>query len=246
MADSAFAVFSDIHSNLEAFKAVLADMRALKIRHGVCLGDLVGYGADPLACVELVRSMGCPVLLGNHDAAAASDGNLGEMNNSARTGVRFARLHLSQEQRDWLGGLPLVIKEDDCEFVHGTLDAPAEWYYAISPEDVTLHFKAQTCPICFCGHTHDPMVWHWNGAGKLTVRRGQGRIPLASGGKTLINVGSIGQPRDGNPDACYAILGPKAQWVEFRRVAYNVSKAKGKITKAGLPHFTADRLSEGK
>jgi len=150
MLDSALAVFSDVHSNIEAFKAVLADMTALKIRHGVCLGDLVGYGADPLACVELVRSLGCPVLLGNHDAAAANDGDLGEMNNSARTGIRFARLKLSREQRDWLGNLPLVIKEDDCEFVHGTLDAPAEWYYAISPEDVTLHFKAQTCPICFC------------------------------------------------------------------------------------------------
>ena len=246
MADSPLAVFSDIHSNLEAFRAVLADMQALELRHCICLGDVVGYGADPLACAELLHSLGCPVLMGNHDAAAASDNDLGEMNHAARTGIRFARFKLTRELRDWLGSLPLVIKEEDCEFVHGTLDAPAEWYYAISPEDIALHFEAQTCPVCFCGHTHDPMLWHWDGEGKLTVRRGVGRIPIPPGGKTLINAGSVGQPRDGNPNACYAILGPKAQWVEFRRVAYDVSKTKKKITKAGLPHFTADRLSAGR
>ena len=246
MADTALAVFSDIHSNLEAFRAVLADMKALKLRHGICLGDVVGYGADPCACVDMLRAMGCPVLLGNHDEAVASEAELGEMNHSARTGIRYARLKLPQEQRNWLGSLPLVIKEDDCEFVHGSLDSPSDWYYAVSPEDVTLHFAAQTCPICFCGHTHDPMFWHWNGQRKLTVRRGHGRIPIPQGGKTLINAGSVGQPRDGNPDACYVILGPKAEWVEFRRVSYDISKAKAKILKAGLPHFTADRLSVGK
>ena len=246
MVDSSLAVFSDVHSNLEALRAVIADMKGLKLRRCICLGDVVGYGADPAACVDLIRAMGCPVLLGNHDVAVASEIELGEMNHSARTGIRFARLKLSQEQRDWLGGLPLVITDEDCEFVHGTLDAPAEWYYSVSPEDVSLHFQAQTQPICFCGHTHDPMVWHWNGGGKLTVRHGEGRIPIPPEGKTLINVGSIGQPRDGNPDACYAILGPNAQWVEFRRVSYDVSKAKRKIMKAGLPHFSADRLSAGK
>ena len=246
MADSPLAVFSDIHSNLEAFEAVRADMKALNIQGFICLGDVVGYGANPLACVEMLRAMNCPVLLGNHDAAATNDAVLGEMNHAARTGIRFARLQLSDELLDWLGNLPLVIKKDDCQFDHGTLDAPAEWYYAISPEDIALHFAAQTSPICFCGHTHDPMFWHWNGEGKLSIRCGVGRIPIPPGGKTLINVGSVGQPRDGNPDACYAVLGPNAQWVEFRRVAYDVSKAKRKILKAGLPHFSADRLAAGK
>jgi len=206
----------------------------------------VGYGADPAPCLELVRSLGCPVLMGNHDAAAASENELENMNVSARAGIEFARQELSQEQRDWLAHLPLVLTDGDCEFVHGSLDAPSEWWYVISPEDVSLHFVAQTRPICFCGHTHDPMVWHWNGAGKLTVRHGEGRIPIPAEGKTLINAGSVGQPRDRNPDACYAIFDPTARWVEFRRVPYNIAKTKRKIAQALLPRFTADRLSEGR
>ena len=245
MPDSTLAVFSDVHSNLEALREVIADIQGLKIRRHFCLGDVVGYGPDPVPCLELVRSLGCQVLLGNHDAAAGCDSSLEEMSPAAKTGIRFSRLKLSREQRDWLAGLPLVIREDDCEFVHGTLDSPAEWFYAISPEDVGWHFKAQTCPVCFCGHTHDPMFWHWNGAGKLTVRYGQGRISIPPEGKTLINVGSVGQPRDGNPDACYVVYHPGAHWVEFRRVPYDIARTMGKIAKAGLPRFSAERLLLG-
>lgn len=246
MADSVLAVFSDVHSNLEALLAVIADMNALNIGRCICLGDVVGYGADPDACLERVRSLGCPVLLGNHDAAAAREDELETMNTSAKAGIKFARRKLSQEQRDWLAGLPLVVTQDDCEFVHGSLDSPAQWWYVISPDDVCLHFEAQTRPICFCGHTHDPMFWHWNGAEKLTVRHGEGHLPIPSGGKTLINAGSVGQPRDLNPNACYAIFDPQARTVEFRRVPYNIPRAKRKIARAHLPHFTADRLSEGR
>lgn len=246
MADSALAIFSDVHSNLEAFEAVLADMKARNVTRYVCLGDVVGYAADPQECLELVRSLECPVLKGNHDAAAATDGELEYMNLSARAGIEFTRRNLSREQRNWLAQLPLTFAEGDCEFVHGSLDYPSEWWYVISIEDVSLHFEAQTRPICFCGHTHDPMFWHANGSGKLTIRRGNGRIDIPKEGKTLINVGSVGQPRDRNPDACYAILDSAAGWVEFRRVPYNISQAKKKIFEALLPRFTADRLSEGK
>ena len=197
MADSALAVFSDVHSNLEALQAVIADMNAHNVSRHVCLGDVVGYGADP-------------------------------------------------EQRDWLSHLPLTFEEDDCEFVHGSLDAPSEWWYVISPEDVSLHFEAQSRPVCFCGHTHDPMFWHWNGAKKLAVRHGEGRISIPAEGKTLINTGSVGQPRDRNPDASYAIFNPAERWVEFRRVPYNIAKTKRKIIDAMLPRFTADRLSAGR
>ena len=246
MADSALAVFSDVHSNLEALQAVIADMNAHNVSRYVCLGDVVGYGADPVSCLERGRSLPCPGLMGNHDEAAASEGDLENMNLSARAGIEFARRNLSPEQRDWLSHLPLTFEEDDCEFVHGSLDAPSEWWYVISPEDVSLHFEAQSRPVCFCGHTHDPMFWHWNGAKKLAVRHGEGRISIPAEGKTLINTGSVGQPRDRNPDASYAIFNPAERWVEFRRVSYNIAKTKRKIIDAMLPRFTADRLSAGR
>jgi diadenosine tetraphosphatase ApaH/serine/threonine PP2A family protein phosphatase len=116
----------------------------------------------------------------------------------------------------------------------------------LSPDDAAIHFDAQTRPLCFCGHTHDPMLWHSDGAGKLSIRHGEGRIHLTEGGKTLVNVGSVGQPRDLNPDACYAIFNPTARWVHFRRVPYDIARTRRKISAAGLPHFSATRLSEGK
>ncbi|MDD5349907.1 MAG: metallophosphoesterase family protein [Chthoniobacteraceae bacterium] len=247
MPDSpAMAVFSDVHSNLEALEAVLADMDALQIRRRVCLGDLVGYGPDPAACLEKVRALGCPVLQGNHDAAAACEEDFEEMNSTAIAGIELCRQSLTPEQREWLASLPLTLAEDGCEFVHGSLDAPGEWWYVLSPEDATIHFEAQTQPVCFCGHTHDPMLWQSNGPHQLSIRHGEGRIKLPETGKILINVGSVGQPRDRNPDACYAIFHPEARWVQFRRVPYNLEKTKGKIGRAGLPQYSAERLFEGR
>lgn len=250
MAD-VIAVFSDVHSNLEALQAVAEDMDELGIERRYCLGDLVGYGPDPAGCLEMIRAMGCPVIKGNHDAAVGkevidADEELDEMNTAALAGVEYAREELSHEQRQWLNRLPFFITEADREFVHASLDAPEEWWYVLSPEDARAHFAAQTRPICFCGHTHDPMLWHWSGAGKLSIRHGVGRIALPEGGKVLVNVGSVGQPRDLNPDACYAIFAPDARWVEFRRVPYDIARTKRKISKQGLPYHSARRLSEGR
>jgi len=246
MTDSAKAVFSDVHSNLEALQAVLKDMEAMGVRSHVCLGDIVGYAADPTACLELVRSLQCPVIQGNHDAAAVAEEDLQEMNASAQAGTDFARQQLSGEQRAWLAALPLVRTEEGAEFVHASLDAPEEWWYVIGPDDAQAHFQAQTRPLCFCGHTHSPMVWNWQASGRLSVHLGEGRIQLPAEGKTLINVGAVGQPRDRNPKACYVIFAPEARTVEFRRVAYDITKAKRKIIQAGLPGFTAQRLSQGR
>jgi len=242
----AMAVFSDVHSNLEALKAVLADMDALRIRHRVCLGDIVGYGADPAGCVEKIRTLNCPVLQGNHDAAAAEEADFEEMNTSALAGIALSRKSLAPEQREWLAQLPLTLVEDGCEFVHGSLDAPEEWWYVLSPEDAAIHFESQTQPICFCGHTHDPMVWQSNGPHQLSIRHGEGRIKLPPTGKILINVGSVGQPRDHNPNACYAIFHPVARWVQFRRVPYDLAKTQLKIGRAGLPPYSAERLAQGR
>jgi diadenosine tetraphosphatase ApaH/serine/threonine PP2A family protein phosphatase len=246
MLDPMVAAFGDVHSNLEALDAVLADMEGLRIRHRFCLGDIVGYAANPAQCLETVRSLRCPVLKGNHDELVANDAAMSEMRDVAQIGIEFSRRKLTEEQRDYLLGLPLVIAEGDCQFVHASLNNPTEWSYVVRELDARDHFTAQTHSVCFCGHTHVPRMWHRSDAGEITVWRGKGRIQLPYGGKTLINAGSVGQPRDLCSDACYVIFNSQARQVEFRRVAYDFRKTKRKIVRAKLPRFAAQRLSLGR
>ena len=246
MANSTLAVFSDIHSNLEALEAVLADMDALNVKACVCLGDIVGYGANPGKCLERVRSLGCRVLQGNHDWMAAGDCDLGMVSDTARGGIEFARRKLFPRQCDYLRSLPLAIAEDDCEFVHASLEAPADWWYVMDKMDALAHFHYQTRPLCFCGHTHVPFIWHCSKTGLVKGRHGEGRIELPPTGKVLINVGAVGQPRDLCPDASYVLCNPAERWVEFRRVPYDIMTAQRKIRRAKLPRFAADRLAVGR
>jgi diadenosine tetraphosphatase ApaH/serine/threonine PP2A family protein phosphatase len=196
MPDSIFAVFADVHANLEALQTVLADMDAQAISRRVCLGDIVGYAASPAQCLELVRGMGCPVVQGDDDEAVATDMALDEMRDVAQSGIEFARQKLSTEQCAYLASLPLTLSCESCKFVHASLNAPADWHYIMREPEAQEHFKVQTEPLCFCGHTHVPTVWHLSNTGNIKSWRGHGRIELPAGGKTLINVGSVGQPRD--------------------------------------------------
>lgn len=246
MPESLLAVFADVHANLEALEAALADMDALSIRRRVCLGDIVGYAANPAQCLERVRSLGCPVVQGNHDAAAAEDIDLNEMRDIAQRGIEFARLKLSAEQRRYLADLPLTFSTESSEFVHASLNDHGEWRYITRESEARDHFAAQTQRFCFCGHTHVPMVWHLSNTGNIKTWRGHGRIQLPEGGKTLVNVGSVGQPRDLCPAACYAICNEEAGWVEFRRVNYDIARARRRILRAKLPRYVAQRLSLGR
>ena len=216
MPDSILAVFADVHANLEALQAVLADMDAQATSQRVCLGDIVGYAANPAQCLELIRGLGCPVVQGNHDEAAATDMALDEMREVAQNGIEFARRKLSPEQRAYLGGLPFTFSCESCQFVHASLNAPSEWRYIMREPEAREHFAVQAKPLCFCGHTHVPTVWHLSNTGNIKSWRGQGRIELPAGGRTLVKVGAVGQPRDLCPAACYAICDPQARWVEFR------------------------------
>ncbi|MDQ3622157.1 MAG: metallophosphatase family protein [Verrucomicrobiota bacterium] len=246
MSNSILAVFGDIHSNLEALQAVCADMDLQRFEQRVCLGDIVGYAADPRQCLQFVRSLGCAVVQGNHDAATAEDYAMDGMRDVAQRGIEFSRLKLSAEERAYLGTLPFEVSAGRCQFVHASLECPQEWRYIMLEQDAREHFAAQTHPVCFCGHTHVPGVWHSSSTGTLKSWRGEGRIQLPAGGKVLINAGSVGQPRDLCPDACYALFDAEAGWVEFRRVAYDVRKTRRKILRANLPRLTAERLSLGK
>lgn len=246
MPDSVIAVFSDIHANLEALQAVFADMNAHNPALRVCLGDIVGYAANPAQCLNAIRKSGCSVIMGNHDEAAATDIDLGQMRDIAQHGIEFTRRKLTTDQRDYLAHLAFTLSHGDCQFVHASLNAPSDWHYLMRESELAEHFASQTHPFCFSGHTHVPGVWHLNRSGNIKSWRGAGRIEIPFGGKTLINVGSVGQPRDLCPDACYALCNPVGRWVEFRRVKYDIARARRKITRAGLPSYAGQRLSLGR
>lgn len=246
MANETWVVFSDIHSNLEAFQAVLADMRAVRFSRLICLGDVVGYAASPRECVDLVRSLDTEVLRGNHDIAVVDDSTMQQMSGPAAFGIRYAREQLSPGRCAFLANLPLVSSHGALEFVHSSLDRPEDWTYLRREPEIRQHFQAQSQPISFCGHTHIPAAVWLNPRGEVDLLGSSGRIELPPDGKILVNVGSVGQPRDRFPHACYVVYDAVQRSVEFRRVPYDVDRAKEKILGAGLPNITAERLSVGK
>jgi predicted phosphodiesterase len=246
MAEETWVVLSDIHSNLEAFQAVLEDMRTIRFQRMICLGDVAGYAASPKDCLDLLRTLETEVLQGNHDFAVVDDGILLDMSGPAVTGIRYAREQLSSSRRDFLAALPMVASHGELQFVHSSLDHPEAWTYLRREPEIRAHFAVQTHPVCFCGHTHIPGVFQMDAAGEVHSLGGTGRIELPREGKILINAGSVGQPRDRNPDACYVVYETATRTVEFRRLPYDIEAAKGKILRADLPRIIAERLSFGK
>ncbi|MCX6972638.1 MAG: metallophosphoesterase family protein [Verrucomicrobia bacterium] len=244
---NAIAVISDIHSNFEALTAVLDDVRLQEVQQVVCLGDIVGYASSVQSCMRAVRELGCPVLMGNHDEAACLPAPPKDFNDTATAGVVFASARLSESDRAWITCLPRNLEIDGVVFTHASLANSFGWPYIISPEDARRHFANQTTHLAFCGHTHKPMVWlQESPGGQVTQRTGKEVMPLPPGGKVLVNVGAVGQPRDGDTRACYVIYRLEQATVEFRRVEYDIKRTKRKIIRAGLPRFTAQRLSLGR
>lgn len=243
---SPIAILSDIHSNLDALDAVIADLDAAGVDNVVCLGDVVGYAAHPDECINRIRERGWHTVLGNHDAALDNPSAKLQMNDVANAGIRHAEKQVSSENRQWLESLPLRYRRTHAIFTHASLDTSEEWPYLIDVESALLHFLMQKIPLCFIGHTHRPMIIHWKRAAELDVLIPNGDpLDLAGTGKTTINVGSVGQPRDGDCRAGYVLYFSASHHVEFRRVAYDVKAAQRAIRRAGLPAFTAKRLEQG-
>ena len=238
-----FAIFGDIHANLEALQTVLWDAQEQGCSNFVCLGDIVGYAANPSECLEIVRGLGCPVVRGNHDEGAASLSNLEELNPLAQAALLWTRAQLTEEQRDWLRELKLVRQVRDFTVVHSTLDSPGAWGYVTNRFDAMASFSYQFTQVCFYGHTHVPRIFEKDDA----VRAARGNdVQIQRGVKYFVNVGSVGQPRDGDWRASYAIYDVTAQTISIRRVEYDIQTTQDKIRAAGLPTLLADRLSLGK
>ena len=243
----AIAVISDIHSNLEALTAVLKDLKSQGITKIVCLGDIVGYAADPQHCLEKIRTLGCSVVMGNHDEAACLDNHSDYFNANAHAGVVFSAAQLTENDKSWLLSLPRDLIIGDTTFLHASLDCPEDWNYILSEEDAEAHFSYQATQFAFCGQSHATLLWVSISPQSLHSNfTGEGIISLPEFGKTLVNVGSVGQPRDGDNRACYVIYRPDQSSVEYRRVSYPIEITRQKILKADLPPFTADRLLRGR
>ena len=238
-----FAVLSDIHSNLEALEAVLADARSERCEEFVCLGDIVGYNADPSACVQRIRDLECPVVKGNHDEQAAIAFSTEGFNQMAEEAIGWTREHLSPEEREWLAQLPLTTQVRDFTIVHATLDTPGGRSYVFNDLDASASFTYQHTHLCFFGHTHWPTAFVRN---DVVRRIAVGQILLAPERKFLINPGSIGQPRDRDWRAAYCIYDLERNVVEQHRVKYDLETAQRKVREAGLPERLADRLALGR
>ena len=217
-----FAVFSDVHGNLEALEAVLADIAAERVQEMICLGDIVGYGPNPAECIEMIRCLSCAVVMGNHDEACVEPEKEADLNEYARAGIAFARRQLSDAQKD------VVAKSADCGWISRTLPRSTRLSMmrrsgstsSALPMRVGT-FLFQDKPLCFCGHTHRPGVWTQEGR-KIRGSAPTGNVTYPLGARTLVNVGSVGQPRNMRPEACYAIYNRAAHSVAFRFIPYNL------------------------
>ena len=238
-----YAIVSDVHGNLEALRAVLDDAAA-RTDGVLCLGDTVGYGADPGPCVELLAARARAIVAGNHEHGVAGLLDLGWFNRNARAAAEWTRARLDDDHRAWLRALPLTAEVGDATLVHASPDSPDEWDYLVSPDDGYAAFPHFATRWCFVGHSHLPGAWSLGSSGPDFDPR-PGVVTAEAGRRYIINVGSVGQPRDRDPRAAYAVWDVEAGRVELRRVAYDVEAARGKIVAAGLPRFLADRLAAG-
>jgi diadenosine tetraphosphatase ApaH/serine/threonine PP2A family protein phosphatase len=239
------ALFTDIHGNREALTACLAHARENAVDRHVFLGDFVGYGADPGWVVDTVMrevGRGAIALMGNHDAAIFSDA--WRMNEVAQTAIEWTRTQLDTTQRDFLRQLPLTADEEDRLYVHASADTPERWRYVTDVYDASCSFDATEARLTFCGHTHVPALFRANGmpSGFRPTAR---PIPLTRPQRWLAVIGSVGQPRDDNPAACYALLDDAANQLTYVRVAYDIDAAARKIRAAGLPARLSERLYSG-
>ncbi|MGD0885912.1 MAG: metallophosphoesterase family protein [Thermodesulfovibrionales bacterium] len=238
-----YAVLSDVHANLEALDAVLKDISKREIKEILFLGDAVGYGPNPNECVKRLKER-CKILLaGNHDKAAVGLLDIDYFNEYARAALLWTRKVMTEKSRNTLETLPVMQKMDkeDLLLVHSTPKEPAAWHYLVTLWDAEINFDYFDQRICILGHSHKPFIIERVPSGEM-VTYGNG-ANLGESERYIINIGSVGQPRDADPRACYAVLHDES--VEFVRVRYNIEKAQMKMHEAGLPLPLIERLSRG-
>lgn len=238
-----FAILGDIHANIDALNVVLDDCRREGVTDFLCTGDVVGYNATPGECMKIVRELGCPVVKGNHDHYVSSEQDLSDFHPNAAAVVEWTRGQLTDEEMQWLRDLPFTDKRMGISVVHATWDNPEGFGYVFDLLQAESNFILQQTPLCFHGHTHCPMIYEKQMGGVYRIEAQE--MTLQIGRKYFINVGSVGQPRDGDPRSAYALYEPATRKVRFRRLDYDIAAAQARIRAAGLPERLAERLALG-
>lgn len=241
-----YGILGDIHANLSALRAVLERMDESGVDTLVSVGDVVGYGAAPSECIALLRERGAIVVKGNHDAACVDELDDRTFNPYARAAVAWTRKQLSADEKRWLRGLPMVATLEHCQVAHGTLHRPELFDYILSLSDADPSLDDMTRPVCFVGHSHIPLtVMRFVDEPERTAYTCEPEIDLSETLKALINVGSVGQPRDENPDAAYALFDAQHERASILRIPYDIETEIARIAAAGLPHVLGERLRIG-
>ena len=230
-----YAIISDIHANLEALTKAMSIIKEKQVDEIVCLGDVVGYGANPNECVDIVRSNCSAVVLGNHDEAALDPAGPHDFNPIAQKAIEWTAAQLTDESLSFLSARPMVDKKENILLVHSSPHSPESWDYIINAENAADAIQYFEEMICFIGHTHVPGIFSVSGRSKSVSRTE----------RQIVNVGSIGQPRDGNPMLSFGIFDSTAWEYELIRAEYNIQGAVEKILKAGLPQELGYRLMYG-
>jgi len=240
-----YALLSDIHSNLEAFQAVIQDCEKEKVDDIFFLGDIVGYGADPGRCIEMLQELTTHIIAGNHDWAAVGLAETDSFNLVAKTAIEWTARQITHRQQTFLAQLPLTKNYPHSTLAHATPHHPEAWNYLHSLKEASQNFKSGAQPICFIGHSHTPITFVEDKEGKISLLPDT-TFTLKDDHRYIINVGSVGQPRDGNPHAAYGIYYTDDARFILKRIPYTIKRTQEKIIAAGLPPFLASRLAEGR
>jgi len=238
-------VFADVHANLEALEAVLGILRQQGVTHFACCGDIVGYGPDPGRCCDIICQLRCPVVAGNHDYGVLGRTRVADFNPDAAAALRWTREQLTEDRLLLLDGLPLTTVRKPLLLVHGSPSAPEQWEYIFTVREAEEEMRHFSEDICIVGHTHYPFAVAKPAGQPAQLIRAQS-FQLAPGVKYLVNAGSVGQPRDGDPRACGLVLDTTNRTITFFRVPYDVARVQRKIIAAGLPESLAARLAVGR
>jgi diadenosine tetraphosphatase ApaH/serine/threonine PP2A family protein phosphatase len=237
-----YVLIADIHSNLEALESIIAFTRKLEPCTLLCLGDIVGYGADPAACLDEINNNANLILAGNHDLAVSGVIPTDDFNPIAEQAVQWTRKQLNKDDIELLSNMPLEYIDGDYCFTHGSPIEPLKFNYVTTLDDVAEVFSSIGQRFCFVGHTHLPIVVRMNiKSGKMEILR-ESKIKTSDKYRFFVNVGSVGQPRDSNPDACVMVFDEEIESLEFLRVPYDITLSQSKILSNGLPSYLAERL----
>ncbi len=242
------AIFTDIHSNLEALEASYKALKTVGFDKAVCIGDIVGYGANPRECIDFLRDREVMSVKGNHDHYVTQERKVWDIQPYAREAICWTQDVLDEDHVDWLRKLPYLLEVEGALFVHSSLEAldGEYWPYILDPKSALFHFFLQDVQFAFFGHTHIPLFFNYDENNKISIEILKTRtIPKDSRSQYLINPGSVGQPRDFDSRSAVVIFDTEERKIEVIRVEYDIRKTQDKILEVGLPKILAERLSRG-